>query len=234
MGGLWVNYELMSNLPGLFVIGEANFSDHGANRLGASALMQGLADGYFVLPYTITSWLADQKPGVTATDHFEFRLCEEEANVKLKKLLSIRGEKTAVELHRELGHVMWEKVGMERSRAGLEQAIARIRELRAEFWSTVNVTGTDADLNSALERANRVADFMEFGELLALDALEREESCGGHFRSEYQTAEGEAKRDDAHFCHVAAWQYTGPDRPPVRNEEPLVFENVKLAERSYK
>jgi succinate dehydrogenase / fumarate reductase flavoprotein subunit len=234
MGGLWVNYELMSNLPGLFVIGEANFSDHGANRLGASALMQGLADGYFVLPYTITNWLADQKPAAPATDHGEFKRCEEEAVARLKKLLSVRGKKTATELHRELGLVMWEQVGMARNKAGLEAAIGRIRDLREEFWATVNVTGTDADLNVALERANRVADYMEFGELLALDALQREESCGGHFRTEYQTADGEAKRDDAKFCHVAAWEYAGPERPPVRNEEALEFENVKLAERSYK
>jgi succinate dehydrogenase / fumarate reductase flavoprotein subunit len=234
MGGLWVNYELMSNLPGLFVIGEANFSDHGANRLGASALMQGLADGYFVLPYTITNWLADQKPGVTPTDHTEFKRCEAEAAEKFKKLLAIKGKKTAVELHRELGHVMWENVGMARSKQSLEAAVARIRELRAEFWGNVNVTGTDTDLNVALERANRVADFMEFGELLALDALRREESCGGHFRTEHQTSDGEAKRDDAKFCHVAAWEYRGQEREPARHEEPLVFENVKLAERSYK
>jgi succinate dehydrogenase / fumarate reductase flavoprotein subunit len=234
MGGLWVNYELMSNVPGLFVIGEANFSDHGANRLGASALMQGLADGYFVLPYTLTNWLADQKPGVTPLDHPEFKRAEAEATEKLKKLLAIKGKKTAVELHRELGRVMWDDVGMARSRESLERAVRKIRELRAEFWSDVNVPGTDADLNVALERANRVADFMEFGELLALDALRREESCGGHFRTEYQTADGEAKRDDEHFCHVAAWEYAGPDKEPVRNEEPLVFESVKLAERSYK
>jgi succinate dehydrogenase / fumarate reductase flavoprotein subunit len=234
MGGLWVNYELMSNLPGLFVIGEANFSDHGANRLGASALMQGLADGYFVLPYTITSWLADQKPGGPGTDHAEFRRCEAEAAARLKKLLAVKGKKTAVELHRELGQVMWEKVGMARDRAGLESAIGRIRELRAEFWENVTVTGTDADLNAALERANRVSDYMEFGELLALDALRREESCGGHFRTEYQTPDGEARRDDARFCHVAAWEYLGPDAEPKRHEEPLAFESVKLAERSYK
>jgi succinate dehydrogenase / fumarate reductase flavoprotein subunit len=234
MGGLWVNYELMSNLSGLFVVGEANFSDHGANRLGASALMQGLADGYFVLPYTITQWLAGEKPGVTPTDHPEFRRAEDEARERIARLLAIKGKKSAVELHRELGHVMWEKVGMARSREGLEQAIARIRELRAEFWQNVNVPGTDADLNVALERANRVADFMEFGELVALDALEREESCGGHFRVEYQTADGEAKRDDAHFCHVAAWEYAGDGKPPVRHEEPLTFEVVKLVERSYK
>jgi succinate dehydrogenase / fumarate reductase flavoprotein subunit len=234
MGGLWVNYELMSNLPGLFVIGEANFSDHGANRLGASALMQGLADGYFILPYTLTNWLADQKPGVTPLDHPEFKRVEAEATQRIKKLLSIKGKKTANELHRELGHVMWEYVGMARSRAGLETAIQRIRELREEFWSNVCVPGSDADLNVALERANRVSDYMEFGELLALDALRREESCGGHFRVEYQTPDGEALRDDANFCHVAAWEYAGPDREPIRNIEPLEFEVVKPTVRSYK
>jgi succinate dehydrogenase / fumarate reductase flavoprotein subunit len=234
MGGLWVNYELMSNVPGLFVVGEANFSDHGANRLGASALMQGLADGYFVLPYTITHWLAGEKAGAAPTDHAEFRRTEAEASERIKKLLAVKGKKTAVELHRELGHVMWENVGMARSRQSLEAAISRIQELRAEFWQNVTVPGTDADLNVALERANRVADFMEFGELLARDALVREESCGGHFRVEYQTADGEAKRNDAKFCHVAAWEYTGPGQMPLRCEEPLTFETVKLVERSYK
>ncbi len=234
MGGLWVNYELMSNIPGLFVIGEANFSDHGANRLGASALMQGLADGYFVLPYTLTHWLAGEKPGVTPLDHAEFKRTEAEATEKIKKLLAVKGKKTATEFHRELGHVMWEKVGMARTKASLEAAIARIKELRAEFWSNVTVPGTDADLNTALERANRVSDFLEFGELLARDALVREESCGGHFRVEHQTPEGEAKRNDASFCHVAAWEYAGPARTPIRNEEPLTFETVKLVERSYK
>jgi succinate dehydrogenase / fumarate reductase flavoprotein subunit len=239
MGGLWVNYELMSNLDGLFVIGEANFSDHGANRLGASALMQGLADGYFVLPYTITHWLATVKPGAIPTDHAEFKRCEAEAAAKLKKLLSLRGTKTAVELHRELGLVMWEYVGMSRSRAGLEKAIGRIRELRDEFWRTVNVPGTDADLNVALERANRVADYVEFGELLALDALTREESCGAHFRVEYQQKDkqgnpnGECERKDHEFCHVGAWEYAGADKSPVRHAEPLVFEAVKLQTRSY-
>ena len=234
MGGLWVNYELMSNLDGLFVVGEANFSDHGANRLGASALMQGLADGYFVLPYTLTHWLAGVKPGTVPPDHPEVRRCEADATEKLKKLLSIRGKKTAVEFHRELGNVMWEKVGMARDRAGLVSAIGKITELRAEFWAGVNVTGSADDLNTALERANRVADYMEFGELLARDALTREESCGGHFRTEYQTPDGEAKRNDADFAHVAAWEYAGPDKVPVRHAEPLAFENVKLAERSYK
>ncbi|WP_439625050.1 fumarate reductase/succinate dehydrogenase flavoprotein subunit [Gemmata sp.] len=234
MGGLWVDYELMSNVPGLFVVGEANFSDHGANRLGASALMQGLADGYFVLPYTITNWLAGQKPGVTPLDHADFKRTETEATNQIKKLLSIKGKKTASEYHRELGLTMWEQVGMARSKQSLEKAVAKVRELRAEFWTNVNVTGTDADLNVALERANRVADYLEFGELLALDALTREESCGGHFRTEYQTPDGEAKRNDADFCHVAAWEYAGPDKPPVRNVEPLAYESVQLAERSYK
>ncbi|MFM8270965.1 MAG: succinate dehydrogenase (quinone) flavoprotein subunit, partial [Gemmata sp.] len=234
MGGLWVNYELMSNIPGLFVVGEANFSDHGANRLGASALMQGLADGYFVLPYTLTHWLAGEKAGVTPTDHPEFKRTESEATGRIKKLLSIKGKKTPNEFHRELGNVMWEKVGMARDRAGLEGAIKRIQELRAEFWQNVNVPGSDADLNTALERANRVSDFMEFGELLARDALVREESCGGHFRTEHQTPEGEAQRDDANFCHVAAWEYAGEGKPPVRHTEPLAFEEVKLVERSYK
>ena len=234
MGGLWVNYELMSNLDGLFVIGEANFSDHGANRLGASALMQGLADGYFVLPYTITHWLAGVKPGAVAGDHAEMKRCEAEATDRLKRLLSIRGTKTANELHRELGHVMWEHVGMARNRAGLEKAIGRIRELREEFWRTVNVPGSADDLNTALERANRVSDYMEFGELLARDALAREESCGGHFRVEYQSPDGEAARNDAEFSHVAAWEYAGAEKTPVRHTEPLVFENVKPSVRSYK
>ncbi|MCE9562677.1 MAG: fumarate reductase/succinate dehydrogenase flavoprotein subunit [Planctomycetes bacterium] len=240
MGGLWVNYELMSNIPGLFVVGEANFSDHGANRLGASALMQGLADGYFVLPYTITNWLADQKPGVTPLDHSDFKRTEAEATDQIKRLLAVKGKKTAVELHRELGHVMWEQVGMARSKQSLETAIAKIRGLRAEFWSNVNVTGTDADLNVALERANRVADFMEFGELLALDALQREESCGAHFRVEYQQKDetgqpnGECERDDDKFAHVAAWEYAGGEKQPVRNVEPLVFDVVMPTKRSYK
>jgi succinate dehydrogenase / fumarate reductase flavoprotein subunit len=196
--------------------------------------MQGLADGYFVLPYTITNWLADQKPGVTPLDHVEFKRTETDAGERLKKLLAVKGKKTAIELHRELGHVMWENVGMARNKEGLERAITRIRELRQEFWTNVNVTGTDSDLNVALERANRVGDYMEFGELLALDALQREESCGGHFRTEYQTAEGEAMRNDEKFCHVTAWEYAGLDKAPIRHEEPLVFENVHLAVRSYK
>ena len=239
MGGLWVNYELMSNLDGLFVGGEANFSDHGANRLGASALMQGLADGYFVLPYTLTHWLAgvkpesDKKTDRITTSHPEFKRCEAEAEGKLKKLLTIKGKKTANEFHRELGKVIWEDVGMARSRQ-------RLQELRSEFWTNVTVPGSDADLNTALEKANRIADYLEFGELLARDALTREESCGGHFRIEYQQIgddgkpNGECERNDDDFCHVAAWEYAGPDKTPIRNTEPLVFEDVKLTKRSYK
>ncbi|MBX9579256.1 MAG: fumarate reductase/succinate dehydrogenase flavoprotein subunit [Gemmataceae bacterium] len=234
MGGLWVNYELMSNVPGLFVVGEANFSDHGANRLGASALMQGLADGYFVLPYTLTHWLAGEKPGATPTDHPEFRRCEAEAREKVQKLLAIKGKKTPNEFHRELGLVVWNDVGMARSQHTLRHALGRVRELRDEFWGNVTVPGSGDDLNTALEKANRVADYLEFAELLTLDALHREESCGGHFRVEYQTPDGEAKRNDADFAHVAAWEYAGPDKAPVRNVEPLAFETVRLAERSYK
>jgi succinate dehydrogenase / fumarate reductase flavoprotein subunit len=234
MGGLWVNYELMSNIDGLFVIGEANFSDHGANRLGASALMQGLADGYFVLPYTLTSYFANTNQDRKPADHPEFKRCEAEVEGGIKKLLAVKGKKTAVEFHREAGQVLWDNIGMSRTKASCELAIKRLRELKQEFWATVNVPGTATDLNQALERAGRVADYIEFGELLALDALKREESCGGHFREEYQTPDGEAKRDDAHFAHVAAWEYAGPDKEPVRNEEPLVYESVKLAERSYK
>ncbi|HKB02226.1 MAG TPA: fumarate reductase/succinate dehydrogenase flavoprotein subunit [Gemmataceae bacterium] len=234
MGGLWVDYTLMSNVEGLFVLGEANFSDHGANRLGASALMQGLADGYFVIPYTMGNYFATAKKEVLPTDHPEFRRCEEEVRTRSRRLLAIHGKKTAVELHRELGKLMWDNVGMARTRTGLEGALDKIRSLREEFWESVNVPGTDADLNVALERAGRVADFMEFGELLAKDALAREESCGGHFREEYQYPDGEAKRDDERFSHVAAWEYTGPDREPIRNLEPLTWEVVHPTVRSYK
>lgn len=234
MGGLWVDYNLMSNIEGLFVLGEANFSDHGANRLGASALMQGLADGYFILPYTIGNWFASSKKEILSTDHAEFKRCEAEVRDRVRKLLAIKGKETAVELHREVGKILWNNVGMARTSASLEYAISHVQHLREEFWRNVNVPGTDADLNQALERAGRVADFMEFGELLARDALAREESCGGHFREEFQTADGEAKRDDEHFCHVAAWEYTGDDSEPVRHVEPLHFENVQLGVRSYK
>ena len=234
MGGLWVDYALMSNVEGLFVLGEANFSDHGANRLGASALMQGLADGYFIVPYTLGSYFVGAKKEMLPTDHSEFRRCLAEVRDRIKLLLSIKGKRTAVELHRDLGKVLWEHVGMARSRQSLELAIGKIKELRREFWESVNVPGTDADLNMALERAGRVADFMEFGELLAKDALAREESCGGHFREEYQYPDGEARRNDEQFSHVTAWEYAGADREPTRNLEPLTWEVVHPTVRSYK
>ncbi|HEX4611035.1 MAG TPA: fumarate reductase/succinate dehydrogenase flavoprotein subunit, partial [Urbifossiella sp.] len=234
------NYELMSNIDGLFVAGEANFSDHGANRLGASALMQGLADGYFVLPYTLTHWLAAQKPGALPLDHAEVRRTEAEATEKIKKLLAIKGKKTATEFHRESGKVLWDNVGMARTRESVAAAISKLQQLRSEFWENVNVPGSADDLNTALERANRVADYLEFGELLARDALTREESCGAHFRLEYQQKDengqpnGECERDDEHFQHVAAWEYAGPDREPVRHTEPLEFVVAKPTKRSYK
>jgi succinate dehydrogenase / fumarate reductase flavoprotein subunit len=235
MGGLWVDYNLMSNLPGLFVLGEANFSDHGANRLGASALMQGLADGYFIIPYTLGNFFASSGVGEKVTsDHPAFREAEMQAKERVARLLAIKGRKTAAELHRDLGKVMWEDCGMARTRQSLERTIAKVRELREEFWQSVNVPGSGSDLNMALERAGRVADFMEFGELLARDALAREESCGGHFREEYQYPDGEAKRDDAHFSHVAAWQYAGDHAEPIRNIEPLTWEFVHPTVRSYK
>jgi succinate dehydrogenase / fumarate reductase flavoprotein subunit len=234
MGGLWVDYSLMSNVEGLFVLGEANFSDHGANRLGASALMQGLADGYFVIPYTLGNYFANAKKELLPTDHPEFKKIENEVNSHIKSLLALKGKKTAVEYHRELGKIMWDNVGMARTKQSLETAIAKIRELRWDFWHNVNVPGTDADLNQALERAGRVGDHLEFGELLAKDALAREESCGGHFREEYQYPDGEAKRDDDSFSHVAAWQYVGSDQEPIRNVEPLTWEVVHPTVRSYK
>ncbi len=234
MGGLWVDYNLMSNIPGLFVLGEANFSDHGANRLGASALMQGLADGYFVVPYTIGNYFATEKFPKVDMNHPEFEKAFTDSKDKFNKLLAINGKKTVDEFHKELGHVMWDNVGMARNEKGLTEAIARIREIRADFWKNVKVTGANVDVNTELEKAGRVADFLELGELMALDALERKESCGGHFREESQTEEGEAKRDDEHFCHVAAWEFTGVDAKPIRNIEELTFENVKLTQRSYK
>jgi succinate dehydrogenase / fumarate reductase flavoprotein subunit len=234
MGGLWVDYELMSNVDGLFVIGEANFSDHGANRLGASALMQGLADGYFVLPYTLTNYFAGTAQDRKPTDHPEFKRCEAEVSERVKKLLAIKGKKTPNEFHREVGRVLWDNIGMARTQESCERAVRRVRELREEFWASVNVPGSGADLNVALERAGRVADFLEFGELLARDALTRDESCGGHFREEHQYPDGEAKRDDARFQHVAAWEYRGPDKDPARHAEPLVYEAVKPTVRSYK
>jgi succinate dehydrogenase / fumarate reductase flavoprotein subunit len=234
MGGSWVDYNLMSSLPGLFIVGEANFSDHGANRLGASALMQGLADGYFVLPYTIGHYFAATKPAKASTSHPEFKKVEENVHLLTNRLLSIKGKRTPTSLHRELGKLLWEKCGMARNEAGLKEALKRIPELREEFWKNVNVTGGGGELNQSLEYAGRVADFMEFAELLCLDALERRESCGGHFREEFQTPEGEAKRDDENFAYVAAWEYQGPDKAPVMHKEPLVYEEVHMSTRSYK
>jgi succinate dehydrogenase / fumarate reductase flavoprotein subunit len=225
---------LMSNLPGLHVIGEANFSDHGANRLGASALMQGLADGYFVLPYTIGHYFASTPHKAVTTDHPEFRKAEETARSQIKKLLSIKGKRTVSSLHRELGLLLWESCGMSRNKAGLEKALSKIPQIREEFWKNVNVPGEGGDFNRTLERAGRVADFLEFGELLVQDALHRNESCGGHFREEYQTDDGEAKRDDANFSYVAAWQYAEDGKPAILNKEPLEFQEVHLATRSYK
>ncbi|PTX97608.1 fumarate reductase/succinate dehydrogenase flavoprotein subunit [Verrucomicrobia bacterium LW23] len=234
MGGLWVDYNLMSNLPGLFVLGEANFSDHGANRLGASALMQGLADGYFVIPYTIGNYFATDKSKRPATDHAEFKKALAEIEARTKQLLSIKGKRTPTSLHHQLGKVMWDKCGMGRNDAGLREALAEIPNIREEFWKNVNVTGESADFNQALERAGRVADFLEFGELLVRDALHRTESCGGHFREESQTPDGEALRDDANFSYVAAWEYKGDNATPELHKEPLVYEEVKMSTRSYK
>ncbi len=233
MGGLWVDYNLMSTIPGLHVIGEANFSDHGANRLGASALMQGLADGYFVLPYTIGHYLASNKFEKVTTDHPEFRAAVEAVQQRTSRLLGINGKRTADSFHRALGKIMWEHCGMARNEAGLKQALREIPAVREEFWQNLTVPGSGDTLNQQLEKAGRVADFLEFGELMCLDALHREESCGGHFREEYQEA-GEAKRNDDAFCYVAAWEYTGDTSAPVLNKEPLEFENVHLATRSYK
>lgn len=234
MGGLWVDYNLMTTIPGLYCIGEANFSDHGANRLGASALMQGLADGYFVLPYTIGDYFANNKFAKVGTDHEEFRGTEEKLRTQTKQFLSIKGKRTVDSFHRELGNIMWEHCGMARSDASLRKALELIPQLREEFWQNVNVLGTSNELNMELEKAGRVADFLEFGELLCRDALDRTESCGGHFRVESQTEDGEAQRDDENFCHVSAWEFQGVDKAPVLHKEPLEFESVHLATRSYK
>jgi succinate dehydrogenase / fumarate reductase flavoprotein subunit len=234
MGGLWVDYNLMSTIPGLHVLGEANFSDHGANRLGASALMQGLADGYFVIPYTLGDYLARTPPEPVSADHPEVRATEEAVRSRIGRLLSIKGSRTVDSFHRELGKLMWDRCGMARDAAGLRAALARIPALRQEFWENVNVPGSGADLNQSLEKAGRVADFLEFAELMCTDALHREESCGGHFRTEHQTPDGEAQRDDERFAYVAAWEYQGDDKAPALNREPLAFENVHLAQRSYK
>lgn len=235
MGGVWVDYNLQTTIPGLYAIGEANFSDHGANRLGASALMQGLADGYFVLPYTIGDYLAKeiQSPKVD-TNAPEFVAAEKAINDKVAKLFSINGTRSVDDLHRSLGHIMWSKVGMARNKAGLQEAITEIQALRKEFWKTVRVPGQNNSFNQEIEKALRVADFMEMGELMARDALNREESCGGHFREEYQTPEGEALRDDVNFVYVSVWEYTGADSEPILHKEALEFETVHLAQRNYK
>jgi len=245
MGGLWVDYNLMSNVPGLHVLGEANFSDHGANRLGASALMQGLADGYFVIPTTIANYLVTQKPGTFTTDLPEFKQAESETRERVSKLFSIKGKRTVDSFHRELGTVMWDDCGMARSREGLTEALAKIPQIREEFWQNVRIPGSGDIANMELEKAGRVADFLEFAEILCYDAREREESCGGHFRSEHQffendpevisgnTQPGEAKRDDANFSHVACWEYKGPGATPVLHKEELTFEDVHVSIRSY-
>ena len=233
MGGVWVDYNLESTIPGLFVLGEANFSDHGANRLGASALMQGLADGYFVAPYTVSNYLASEKPEKFDVDHAGFNEAQLEVEENVKKLLAINGNKTVDEIHKKLGRIMWHKVGMARNEKGLKEAIDEIKDLREEFWKNVKVVGVDKDLNQTLERAGRVADYLELGELMAVDALHRNESCGGHFREEYQTAEGEALRNDEEYAFVSAWEFEDVGKWQL-HKEPLEFENVKLATRSYK
>lgn len=234
MGGLWVDYNLMSTIPGLHVLGEANFSDHGANRLGASALMQGLADGYFVIPYTLGHYLASTPLEKVTTDDNAFKDAEQAVMLQTSRLLGINGKRTVDDFHKALGHTMWDHVGMSRNEAGLKKAIHDIRNLREEFWQDVNVPGDTGNFNLELHKATRLADFLELGELMALDALERKESCGGHFREEYQTEDNEAKRDDENFAHAAVWEYTGANSSPIRHREELQFENVKLATRSYK
>ena len=234
MGGLWVDYNLMSNLPGLHVLGEANFSDHGANRLGASALMQGLADGYFIIPHTIGHYLASNKIPKVTTDHPAFVDAENSVKARQDKLLAVKGNKPAMEFHRQLGKVMWDYCGMARNEAGLKIALDEIPKIREAFWKEVSVTGSGQDLNMALEEAGRIADFLEFGELLVLDAYTRRESCGGHFREESQVGEGEALRDDNNFCHVAAWEFKGVGQKSELHKEPLAFDNVHLTQRSYK
>jgi succinate dehydrogenase / fumarate reductase flavoprotein subunit len=234
MGGLWVDYNLMSTIPGLHVLGEANFSDHGANRLGASALMQGLADGYFVIPYTLANYLGNTTFDPVTTDHQAFSEVEADVQARIDKLLSVKGSKTPRELHRELGRLLWDDVGMARNEAGLRRALENIPKLRDEFWQNVSVPGAPNNLNKNLEYAGRVADYLEFAEVLALDALHRTESCGGHFREESQTADGEARRDDANFAYVAAWEFQGVGKPPALHKESLSFEYVKPSQRSYK
>jgi succinate dehydrogenase / fumarate reductase flavoprotein subunit len=234
MGGLWVDYNLMSTIPGLHVLGEANFSDHGANRLGASALMQGLADGYFIIPYTLAHYLGSATFAPVTADHDAFKESEAEVQGRIDKLLAVKGKKTPRHLHRELGQVMWDDVGMARNEAGLRRALARIPQLRNEFWQNVSVPGPNNNLNKNLEYAGRVADYLEFAEVLALDALHRSESCGGHFREESQTPDGEALRDDRNYSYVAAWEFTDLGKPPVLHKEELAFEYVIPSQRSYK
>src|SRR5690349_16983712 len=234
MGGLWVDYNLMSNIPGLHVLGEANFSDHGANRLGASALMQGLADGYFVIPYTIGDYLATAPLPRITTEHDAFKEAANCVQERINRLLAVKGNRGIREIHRELGRIMWDDVGMARTEESLRRALVAIPKLRDEFWHSVSVPGTPDNLNQSLEYAGRVADYLEFSELLALDALHRRESCGGHFREESQTPDGEALRDDAHYSYVAAWEFRGVGRRPEMHKEPLVFEEVHPTQRSYK
>jgi succinate dehydrogenase / fumarate reductase flavoprotein subunit len=234
MGGLWVDYDLMSNVPGLFVAGEANFSDHGANRLGASALMQGLSDGYFILPYTLGNYLANVKAGGIDTGHAAVKQAEAEVADRTKRFLSMKGKRTVDSFHRELGKIIWDECGMGRNRKGLEGAIERVRTLRERFWTEAHVTGSGEEVNKELEKAGRVADFFELGELMCRDALNREESAGGHFREEHQTPEGEAKRDDENFCYTAAWQWRSDSDPQALVKEPLTFDYVKPSQRSYK
>jgi succinate dehydrogenase / fumarate reductase flavoprotein subunit len=234
MGGLWVDYNLMSTVPGLHVIGEANFSDHGANRLGASALMQGLADGYFILPYTIGDYLASNKLEPISRDHADVRGIEEQIRSRIGKLVALDGKRTVDSIHRELGRIMWDNCGMSRNEAGLRTALEQIPALREEFWKNAKVVGDGESYNQCLERAGRVADFLELAELMCLDAVTRDESCGGHFREDHQTAEGEAARDDEQFTHVAVWEHTGPDSPAREHREPLDFEYVPPSQRSYK
>jgi len=234
MGGLWVDYNLMTNIPGLYALGECNFSDHGANRLGASALMQGLADGYFIIPYAIGDYLANRSYDKIPIDHHEFKNAEESVKSEIANLLSIKGEKTVDDFHKELGHVMWDNCGMSRTSEGLRSAKEKIKEIRDEYWQNLNVLGTNEEMNVSLEKASRVGDFLELGELMIDDALQRDESCGGHFREEYQTEEGEAKRDDENFAFVSSWEYKGKDVDEVLHKEELTFEYVKLTQRSYK
>jgi succinate dehydrogenase / fumarate reductase flavoprotein subunit len=234
MGGLWVDYNLMSTIEGLFVLGEANFSDHGANRLGASALMQGLADGYFIVPYTLGDYVATARPDPVGTDHPEFARVEDDVKSRIGKLLAIKGKRTVDSIHQELGKVLWDYCGMVRNESGLKSALEKVSQIREEFWRNVNVVGTNEEFNQALEKAGRVADFLELAELMCIDALQREESCGCHLREEYQTPDGEARRNDADFAYVAAWEYKGPDQYPVLHKESLSFQYVPLTQRSYK